>query len=43
MPYFDPATSLLIGPLPLTRLLCMALLTGCMLAAAIYATERQDF
>lgn len=43
MPYFDPQTALLVGPLPSTRLLFIGALSLILVAVAAGVTERQDF
>jgi ABC-2 type transport system permease protein len=43
MPYFDPHTALLVGPLPWTRLLITGTLSLIVIAVAASVTERHDF
>lgn len=43
MPYFDPHTDLLIGPLPWTILSAAAMVAFAFVAAAIVITRKQDF
>jgi ABC-2 type transport system permease protein len=43
MPYFEPATSLLIGPFPWTAMLIITLLGVGLLAVSARITDRQDF
>jgi ABC-2 type transport system permease protein len=43
MPYFDPRTATLIGPMPWTRLSIMLLVSLVLLAAAARITERQEY
>jgi hypothetical protein len=43
MPYFDPHTALLVGPLPWARLFVISTLSLTFVAVAAAVTERQDF